>query len=42
MSTPSTQPVVVPDRSAQQAPATPAPRPESKPFTIKLQGGIPS
>lgn len=41
MSTPSTQPVVVPDPAPQQAPTAPAPHPESKPFTIKIQTGIP-
>lgn len=37
----STQPVAAPDRSAQQVPATPAPAPQSKPFTIKIQSNIP-
>lgn len=41
MSSPSTQPVAVPDQSEQQVPANPAPAPASKPFTIKVQGGIP-
>jgi len=42
MSSSSTQPVSVPERSEQQVPATPAPVPASKPFTIKMQGTIPA
>lgn len=41
MSSPSTQPVAAPEQSTQQVPASPAPRMEPKPFTIKVQGHIP-
>jgi len=41
MSTPSAQPVSVPERSEKQVVASPAPGQEKKPFTIKIVGGIP-
>jgi len=40
MSSSNTQPATAPDRSAQQPQPTPAP--QSKPFTIKCQTGIPA
>ena len=41
MSSSNTQPATAPDRSAQQPQPIPAPAPASKPFTIKIAGGIP-